>query len=93
MEDGESVFRVKICQLLPAKRPNLSTANCGVTKIPNGSLKTELKLQRITGIISPAKAALQQTTLHRGHVSAFRLESLNALSLLDLKESKVRACT
>lgn len=71
--DGESVFRVKIRQLSPAKRPNLSKADCGVTKISNGSLKKELKLQRIIRIISPAKAALQQTTFTSGTRVCFRI--------------------
>ncbi|XP_070682041.1 uncharacterized protein [Malus domestica] len=71
--DGDSVFRVKIRQLSPAKRPNLWAEDGGVTKSPTGSLKTDLKIQRFTGAIPPANADLQQSVPSPGTRVCFRI--------------------
>ncbi|KAM2834310.1 hypothetical protein PS2_031345 [Malus domestica] len=71
--DGESVFRVKIRQLSPAKRPNLSAEDGGATKSPNGSLKKDLKIQRLTGATLPAKADMQQSVPFPGTRVSFRI--------------------
>lgn len=58
MVEGNSVFRVKIRQLSPAKRSKVSVTDSGDFLDSNASqcpTMAELKTQRVTEIFSPTK--------------------------------------
>ncbi|KAM1334698.1 hypothetical protein ACFXTH_010388 [Malus domestica] len=71
--DGDLVFRVRIRQLTPAKRPMLSAEDRGKSESLVGSLKKDQQLQRISGIHHPATAELGKAAHTTGTCVSFRI--------------------
>ncbi|KAM1085007.1 hypothetical protein ACFX13_011002 [Malus domestica] len=71
--DGDLVFRVRIRQLTPAKRPMLSAEDRGKSESLVGSLKKDQQLQRISGIHHPATAELGKAAHATGTCASFRI--------------------
>ncbi|KAM2575052.1 hypothetical protein TB2_006915 [Malus domestica] len=71
--DGDLVFRVRIRQLSPAKRPMPSAEDRGRPESLVGSLKKDQQLQRISGIHHPATAELGKAAHATGTCASFRI--------------------
>ncbi|TQD89700.1 hypothetical protein C1H46_024694 [Malus baccata] len=75
--DGDLVFRVRIRQLSPAKRPMIPAEDRGRPEAFVGSLEKEQQLQRTSGTCHPATAELGEATHATGKCASFRIGTID----------------